>query len=83
MLTSALPGARMALSPRASWIAASTASMVMLLRDVHYDHLEIGNGHRQRGCSDMEAGNTGQILTEAGPSVHGVCSESNFSEALR
>ena len=47
--------------------------MVMLLRDVHYDHLEIGNGHRQRGCSDMEAGNTGQILTEAGPSVHGVC----------
>ena len=52
----------------------------MLLRDVHYDHLEIGNGHRQRGCSDMEAG---QILTEAGPSVHGVCSGPNFSGALR
>ena len=43
--------------------------MVMLLRDVHYDHLEIGNGHRQRDCSDMEAGNTGQILTEADPST--------------
>ena len=57
--------------------------MVMLLRDVHYDHLEIGNGHRQRGCSDMEAGNTGQILTEAGPSVYGVCSGPNFSGALR
>ena len=57
--------------------------MVMLLRDVHYDHLEIGNGHRQRGCSDMEAGNTGQILTEAGPSIHGVCSGPNFSGALR
>ena len=46
--------------------------MVMLLRDLHYDHLDIVEGHRQRGCSDMVAGNTGQILTEAGPSVHGV-----------
>ena len=46
--------------------------MVMLLRDLHYDHLDIVEGHRQRGCSDMVAGNTGLILTEAGPSVHGV-----------
>ena len=46
--------------------------MVMLLRDLHYDHLDIVEGHRQRGCSDMVAGNTGQILTEAGPSLHGV-----------
>ena len=46
--------------------------MVMLLRDLHYDHLDIVEGHRQRGCSDMVAGNTGQILTEPGPSVHGV-----------
>ena len=46
--------------------------MVMLLRDLHCDHLDIVEGHQQRGCSDMVAGNTGQILTEAGPSVHGV-----------
>ena len=46
--------------------------MVILLRDLHYDHLDIVEGNRQRGCSDMVAGNTGQILTEAGLSVHGV-----------
>ena len=47
---------------------------------LHYDHLDIVEGHRQRGCSDMVAGKTRQILTEAGPSVHGVLLMVQLSE---
>ena len=45
--------------------------MVMLLRDLHYDHLDRLEGHRtaslqRRGCCA-----TCQIITETAPSVHG------------
>ena len=45
--------------------------MVMLLRDLHYDHLDRLEGHRTASLQRHGCGATCQIITETVPSVHG------------
>ena len=57
--------------------------MVMLLRDLHYDHLDRLEGHRTASLQRHGCCATCQIITETVPSVHGAeLSGTIFTEPL-
>ena len=51
--------------------ALALLRMVMLLRDLHYDHLDRLEGHRTASLQRHGCYATCQIITETAPSVHG------------